>query len=86
MTGHTEDEARTKWCPFARAPFFTDAPGYPAVNRQAAGGSDLSCSCVASLCMAWRWVHGDPKDAKSKGGIMLPPSQWPGYCGLAGGP
>lgn len=54
---HTEQEAREKWCPHARvvnsahmagnrAPFDTDYS-----ERKA-----FAC-CIASDCMAWRWVN-----------------------------
>lgn len=39
----TEDEAKTKWCPFTR--------GETSALRLAS-----SSSCVGSLCMAWRWT------------------------------
>lgn len=42
--------------------------------------------CIGSACMHWRWAHGDPAETTSKGGILLPPEQWSGYCGLAGEP
>ena len=38
----TEDEAKTKWCPFAGTPRFTHQ----------------SEECQASSCMAWRWSDG----------------------------
>jgi hypothetical protein len=46
----TEDQAQSKWCPFARMLDRTGSAGY---NR----GPDpaLWTKCVASQCMAWRW-------------------------------
>ncbi len=52
----TEAEAKKKWCPYARGSagenraFKTDADAPPA-----------DCSCIASLCMAWRWGEIEPK-------------------------
>lgn len=68
----TEEEAKGKWCPMARA---ASSIGYFPVNRMEAklteDGSvaDPDCMCLASGCMMWRW-HG-PHDEKR------------GYCGLA---
>lgn len=69
----TEAEARTKWCPFARAALEIEAPGPSvptalAVNRHRNGKARYSCRCLASDCMAWRF-------AAELGS---------GYCGLAG--
>lgn len=47
----TEEEAKTKWCPFGRVegPFVY---GNPTVNR---GEAEKSWTfCIASACMAWR--------------------------------
>lgn len=69
----TEEEAKTKWCPFASSrllvwqksqgvqvnKFYSDNTGEPHVN------------CLASDCMAWRC--GEKNSAES-------------YCGLAGKP
>lgn len=60
----TEDEAKKKWCPFARAPWLNgDGPyGVVAVNRQATGvrpknlGAPEEPKCLGSECMAWRWL------------------------------
>jgi hypothetical protein len=46
----TEEQAKTKWCPFTR------------VGEQASGAAenrpDGSFNCIASNCMAWRWEAG----------------------------
>jgi hypothetical protein len=46
----TEDEAMTKWCPFAMA-----SGASFAVNRGPEGVANNRCMCLASECMAWRW-------------------------------
>lgn len=64
----TEDEAKTKWCPFARMLLVDEINGTrhattPAIsgfNRTGVQGcgsnSDQAESrCVGSACMAWRW-------------------------------
>lgn len=66
----TETEARKKWCPFVR---LSDI-GYPAFNREKRHAHDPelnpeNCGCIASECMAWRWVDGYEL----------------GFCGLAAG-
>jgi len=54
----TEEEARKKWCPFARVPSAigmngSAVSGTPAINR----APHVEVTCIASECMAWRW-HG----------------------------
>ena len=45
----------------------------------------ITRTCVASRCMAWRWVLvPDPAWANAPGNMM--PSKTEGYCGLAGVP
>jgi hypothetical protein len=52
----TEDEARTRWCPFARA---ADGDFRFARNRitdksgRFDGAMPADCLCLASDCMAW---------------------------------
>lgn len=71
----TEEEAKTRWCPFARAvaPVVDTSAnvigGTPA-NRGSGGAPDPDCRCLASGCMAWRKPSGSQK----------------GYCGLARAP
>lgn len=67
----TEDEAKTKWCPFAR---ISDGEPPTSVNRPEPYG-DVP-HCLGSGCMAWRWEVPDPATYKSA----------PGFCGLAGKP
>ena len=54
----TEDEAKTKWCPFSRqaAPCDSQAAG---TNGNRWGADDPTSAagyrCIGSACMAWRW-------------------------------
>jgi hypothetical protein len=85
----TEEEALTKWCPFARdsntggnrlryGSGAADAPP-PEYGSEAAA----EFPCIASACMAWRWKL--PADER-----RYPNSAWAeerrdhGFCGLAG--
>lgn len=66
----TEDEAKTKWCPFARVRLHTRAPtgptayhivpNQPSFNRTLLEGDSseggYAGSCIGSICMAWRWM------------------------------
>jgi len=54
----TEEEAKTKCCPFVRVPWQN---GGWAVNRD-----DRGSNCIASKCMAWRWGVDDPKTYEGK--------------------
>ena len=49
---HTTDEARKLWCPWARV-LEGQPPGGAGVNR---AGPEAGFYCIASDCMAWRWV------------------------------
>lgn len=73
MNALTEDEAKKRWCPFARTLYVGKAGGIqPPSNRfsnpDGQENNPPDCRCIGSACMAWRWrLSGD------------------GYCGLAGG-
>ena len=78
----SEEEAKTKWCPFARCNI-----NNVSANRFAGAPYDNSL-CIASQCMAWRWGHKEV-DHITRG----EPTQWStidleqtdkGFCGLAG--
>lgn len=61
----TEDEAKTKWCPFARcASAVAGLEGacvrehLPSLNRIALPADLMvpsAARCIGSACMAWRW-------------------------------
>lgn len=90
----TEEEAKTKWCPFARTQYVGEPDkngdryreSYPA-NRMYA--PDLGCGtdaalCIASACMAWRQT--DNYVGPCAAGEDAPTPKPAGYCGLAGRP
>lgn len=73
----TEDEAKTKWCPFARvgAPVDSIAAGcstnrWPGDDSVGPGSPYL---CIAADCMAWRWSQPETGDRPLDG-----------FCGIAG--
>ena len=81
----TEEEAKTKWCPFARAGITanertdTREPGQVGPN---------AARCIGSACMAWR-LSTPPKTRQESCGpqggyrtVVIAN----GYCGLAGTP
>jgi len=91
----TEDEAKIKWCPFAR---YVSHNG-EGINRWVtAEDTQLSpdpAKCIGSACMAWRekpktWQHGSPigpyEDRKEIDGYGQKGKPLPiqGFCGLAG--
>lgn len=68
----TEEEAKVKWCPFAR-----QLEGYAekcSLNRNV--DDEPRTFCIASACMAWRW-HWRLEDHHQ---------ELHGFCGLAGEP
>ena len=72
-----EEEARTKWCPMARA--VPDAQGYSAGNRfenTLDSPLDNKCKCIASDCAMWvtESIVGTDK--------TIPPFPVGGHCGL----
>jgi len=85
----TEDQAREKWCPFARVTEVDEMGNSNACdyNRQYHPSDVVThgypAQCVASDCMAWRWkLDADLRqmvDALDNGKQI-------GYCGLAGKP
>lgn len=75
----TENEAKTKWCPFAR---YVSHAG-EGINRWvSAEDTNLSpdpAKCIASACMAWRATY----ENRGMHGSHVKSG---GFCGLAGAP
>lgn len=88
----TEEDARTRWCPFARLSMSEDAvEGNHASNRFEAGTmGHRRTRCLASECMAWRWAEvagtGTPVlDEEAPARVRFEPNpDRKGRCGLAG--
>lgn len=61
MNSYTEDEAKGKWCPFARAVVAVSetTQGLPPQYKAMASGNRFLngtiSPCIGSGCMAWRW-------------------------------
>lgn len=98
----TEDEAKTKWCPFVRlaAHYDSQAAG-TAGNRwstddDVSGAKGLAVACIASACMAWRTRHQWLDNAQQEPDwVSYAPYAFEpgpgqerddGFCGLAGAP
>ncbi len=89
----TEDEAKTKWCPEARAVFVPEADhsrwlgGHNIVITMEGGEVNIShrVKCIGSECMQWKW-HAwrcGPGCGDIKGGTIeddkYEPCKPPGY-------
>lgn len=87
----TEEEAKTKWCPFVR---FTGKLGYDLAPNRSERGEDTT-RCIGSACMAWR-EHRKTVVTRDDGSIVGPGEVYlvdksrseevviGGHCGLAG--
>lgn len=72
----TEEEAKTKWCPFAGQP-----------RRELNEDTDKPLEdCIGSQCMAWRWHDGPEDDVDGDTRIDGKLAKATGFCGLAGAP
>lgn len=61
----TAEEAKTKWCPFARIRAFDSG----AVNRSGLQPSDWP-HCIADGCMMWEWRNNPgPESGKQRSGV-----------------
>ena len=93
---HHVDDAKTKWCPFARVvwakrketgPGAWATTGDVAFNRaqiEFSNEEHPKGRCIVSDCMAWRWV--ETYSADENGGLTVKCGDQYGYCGLAGEP
>ena len=79
----TEDEAKTKWCPFVRIVNFVSEDNNAWATNQGKQSrtpeEPLATHCIASACMAWREI-------KKQTTPSTPDEVLGGYCGLAGRP
>ncbi len=94
----TEEEAKKRWCPFARcfpdnSEGMTDGAGnrwtLDQDDKPNAFGNDNKC--IGSACMAWRWFHPGhdpdlPRQFPDVIGSELNKRRDIGFCGLAGKP
>jgi len=74
MTNLTEEQAFTKWCPFARStimPRFAHETGPPTTANR--GNTDNDCLCIASGCMMWEWAPDQVKKNWSATKDIKPP-------------
>lgn len=76
----TEEQAKTKWCPFSRSVWEGDNT-LTSANRDSSGNYYDCDKCLGSACMAWRGASQliDGANVPNDG------NQY-GYCGLAGKP
>lgn len=74
----TEDEAKTKWCPFSRTANYDNT----ATNRNIKGDGLVTARCLGSACMAWRATDNESEPFAP--GMPEPKSKPAGFCGLAG--
>lgn len=74
---HSEEDARTKVCPNLLPDIFVED-----VNHGVAHRVERHPLCIASRCMAWRWMETHIKDAD--GNLTVLSGDTHGYCGLAG--
>lgn len=91
----TEDEAKTKWCPFVKTNVIPSDGFMGAALLISTGRTVLKADndrvqvedhCIGSGCMAWRWSFVENPGASP---FTEPPrkrSDTEGHCGLAGKP
>lgn len=93
---YTEEEAKTKWCPFARqlVSIETDDPLRKgpqfATSANRYQNNDMA-ACISSACMAWCAIHqwryhsNEPWLTGDDGGGAVE-ERTVGFCGLIGKP
>ncbi len=59
----TEEEAGSKWCPFAQAVLITGQDGVSQSHNRIQDEDTVrvprACRCAGSACMGWVWVDGE---------------------------
>ena len=88
MTLSTEQEAKERWCPLARAhsevrakPWWHWLFRFP-INRGRVGNPAMNTQCIGRTCMAWRVGEHSTHDVET--GKEVYPEK--GYCGAFGKP
>jgi hypothetical protein len=84
----TEEEARNRWCPFAKIALASEngqIVGYNRIEDAIEGSTKLPTAsfCIASRCMAWRWGGRGNTERKQQQEFER---KTEGYCGLASKP
>jgi hypothetical protein len=70
----TEEDAKTKWCPYANGGARTPTSYGVAI-----------CGCMGAVCMMWRWKTTPDSASYPRASTGAPiVSTTDGYCGLAG--
>ena len=73
---HTEEEAKTKWCPMSRYSIAVGPAGdIEQIDNRLEPRGPL---CIGSACMMWQW--GQPRYQENG---AAHPNGRRGYCGLA---
>ena len=95
MNARTEDEAKRRWCPFARVVTYDKnvnefdvgvTVGMCASNKTSEGAIREGAHCIGSACMAWQWDAKQPVGEYDASYSEKHPDRRRGYCGLAGTP
>ena|SRR3990167_11273489 len=101
MSMLTEDEAKTKWCPWVRfvTPSAEDNAPRNRLSAEYPERIEDWNRCIGSACMMWRWTEKPNPDWKPDSPMPWYPQEHPddkpalyiedktrGYCGLAGKP
>jgi hypothetical protein len=77
----TEEQAKEKWCPFARRGIISRHFIAGGMNRVGDDSGEHTnpeqCRCIASQCMAWRWNYPPEEAMGNRNGPI-------GFCGLTG--
>ena len=85
----TENEARTRWCPFVRVtvtPNDATWQGNMMTNRGQIPAANTDTRCIASDCMCWIATDNEfEPEPPETSAVRVPQQGKPaGYCGLAG--
>lgn len=93
---HTDEKARTLWCPMTRVTKTTERgnikSGATVLNRiespDGSAGIPTSMLCIASECAMWRWASNGTHAADRAATPTHPAetSQRMGFCGLTAYP